>query len=280
MQVGGTQERGASAPEIGTERVGPPFGGSDPLAVGVAHPAARRLQRRAALPAGRAVVGGLLVALAMVAAFVVASGAGDGPTGRVVVVTRPLPIGHQLAADDLHVEPVDVSDALASVTFTDPDDLIGKVTVAPLTTGEIVGRSALVDLGADGAAGHAFSFPVNRERAVNGHLQPGDQIDVLATYGTGSTARTLVVARGVQVLDLESAGNASLGSTGKVVVTVSLADADQVLATAHAAEVAALTLVRSTGTTGDGADSYAPAAPADPGPTSSAGSAGSAGAPS
>ena len=43
--------------------------------------------------------------------------------------------------------------------------------------------------------------------------------------------------RRVQVLDLESTGNASLGSNGKVVVTVSLDDDDQVLATAHAAEV-------------------------------------------
>ncbi len=98
---------------------------------------------------------------------------------------------------------------------------------------------------------------------------------MLATYGTGSAARTLVVARRVQVLDLESAGTASLGSNGKVVVTVSLTDDDQVLATAHAAEVAAITLVRSTGTTDDGADSYAPADPTVPRDT--AGSAGAAG---
>ncbi|MGZ4730485.1 MAG: RcpC/CpaB family pilus assembly protein [Acidimicrobiales bacterium] len=267
MQVGGTQERGAPTRQIGTDLHGPSIGGSDPLAVGVAHPAARRLQRRAALPSGRAVVGGLVVAVAMVAAFLMASGSGDGPRGRVVVVTRPLTIGHQLEADDLRVEPVDVSDALASVTFTNPDDLIGKVTVAPLTTDEVVGSSAIVELGTDGPAGHAFSFPVDRERAVNGHLHPGDQVDVLATYGTGTGARTLVVARRVQVLDLESAGSASLGSNGKVVVTVSLADADQVLATAHAAEVAAITLVRSTGAapssaTGspEPADSYAPGA--------------------
>ena len=79
----------------------------------------------------------------------------------------------------------------------------------------------------------------------------------------------------MQVLDLESAGNASLGSNGKVVVTVSLGDDDQVLATAHAAEVAAITLVRSTGTSDDGADSYAPDDPAAPtaaaGPTATSG---------
>src|SRR6476469_7295888 len=101
MQVGGTQERGSFARQIGTERSGPTSGGSDPLAVGVTHPAARRLQRRAALPSGRAVVGGLVVALAMVAAFLIASGAGDGPRGRVVVVTRSLPIGTRLAPEDL-----------------------------------------------------------------------------------------------------------------------------------------------------------------------------------
>ncbi len=116
-------------------------------------------------------VGGLVVALAMVAAFVVASGAGDGLTGRVVVVTRPLAIGHQLEADDLRVEPVDVSDALASVTFTDPDDLIGKVTVAPLTTDEIVGRSALADLGTEGAGGSRLLLP-GRPRALGQRPPP------------------------------------------------------------------------------------------------------------
>ena len=261
MQVGGRKWRGAPSLQIGTDLAGPTSGGSDPLAVGVTNPAARRLQRRAALPSGRAVVGGLIVAIAMVAAFLISSGAGDGPRGRVVVVTRSLPIGTRLAAEDLRTEPVDVTDALASVTFTNPGDLVGLVTVAPLTTDEIVGRSALVEVGADGPPGHAFSFPVDRERAVNGHLEPGDQVDVLATYGTGAGARTLVVARQVQVLDLESAGSASLGSNGKVVVTVSLGDADQVLATAHAAEVAAITLVRSTGAAADAhpADAYAPA---------------------
>ena len=271
MQFGGTQQLHAPPRQIGADLLGPPSGGSDST-VGATRPAARRLQRRAALPSGRAVVGGLLVAFAMVAAFVVAAGSGGGPRGEVVVATHPIAIGHQLELDDLRVEPVDLSDALASATFTNPGDLIGTVTVAPLTTDEIVGRSAIVELGAKGPAGHAFSFPVDRERAVNGHLEPGDRIDVLATYGSGDSARTLVVARGVQLIGIESAGSATLGSNGKVVVSLSLDHADQVLAAAHAAEVAEVTLVRSTGTDGStdpsddrGPDSYAP-----PDPTTSA----------
>jgi len=263
MQFGGTQQRSASPRQIGADRVGSPSDGSDPTVVGAPPPpAARRLQRRVALPSGRAVVGGLVVALAMVAAFVVAAGAGGGPTGRVVVASRAVPIGHQLELDDLRVEAADLPAAIGSATFTNPGDLIGKVNVAPLTTDEIVGRSVVVDLGTEGPAGRAFSFPVDRERAVNGHLVPGDRIDVLATYGTGDSARTLVVARHVQLLDLETSGSATLGSNGKVVVTLSLDDADQVLAAAHAAEVAEITLVRSTGTTTDddrSASSYAPA---------------------
>jgi Flp pilus assembly protein CpaB len=219
----------------------------------------RRVGRRAALPSGRALVGGLVVAVSMVGAYLVATG-GDAPRGRVVVASRPLPIGHQLGLDDLRVEPVDVPDALASATFANPDDLVGTVTVAPLTADEIVGRSAVVELGPDGPAGRTLSFPVDLERAGNGHLLAGDQVDVLATYGTGTTARTTVVARRVRVLDLERAGSSTLGSNGRVVVTVSLTDGAEVLATAHAAEVAAITLVRSTGTDGsgaaDGPDSY------------------------
>jgi Flp pilus assembly protein CpaB len=130
--------------------------------------------------------------------------------------------------------------------------------------------------GGDGAVGREFSFPVDRERAMNGRLQPGESVDVLVTYGTGDSARTLVVAPGVRLLDVTEAGKATLGSNGKVVVTLLLTDAEQLLQAAHASAVGAVTLVRSTGATpGSPLDTYvtpgAPPRTADTVPTSGAG---------
>jgi Flp pilus assembly protein CpaB len=212
---------------------------------------ATRIGRRPTLPSSRAVVGGLLVAVAMVAVFVLASGAASGPRGRAVVTSHALPLGHRIEAGDLRVEAVDLSDPLAARTFTSTDILIGAVTVAPLGADELIARSAVVDRGQTDPGSHDFSFSVDRERAVNGHLRPGEAVDVLATYGTGDSAHTLVVSRRVRLLDIEEAGKATIGSTGKVVVTLSLSSGDDVLATAHASEVAAITLVRADGADGD-----------------------------
>jgi hypothetical protein len=80
------------------------------------------------------------------------------------------------------------------------------------------------------------------------------------------TARTEVVARGVRLLDLEEAGKSTIGSNGKVVVTLSLTSADDMLRTAHASEVAAITLVRAdAASSAGGPDQYPPAAQAAPG---------------
>ena len=134
-------------------------------------------------------------------------------------------------------------------------DLEGAVALAPLVQGDIVDRSSVSPTGSS-APERALSFAVGRERALDGRLQPGDSVDLLATYGTGETARTLVVARRVRLIDLDDAQR-GLDSTGKIVVTVALVDPDDVLRVAHASQVATVTLVRSSGGSGDsGGDSY------------------------
>ena len=216
-----------------------------------------RIRRRSSLPSSRAVVGGLLIAVAMVAVFLVASGATGGPAQQAVIARRPIAIGHRLTADDLDLAAVEVPDPTRARLFTTLDAAVGAITVAPLDADELIARAAVVATGNDLADTHDFSFPVDRERAVNGHLQPGETLDVLATYGTGDAARTEMVARGVRLLDLEEAGKATIGSNGKVVVTLAMTSADDVLRAAHASEVAAITLVRSDGAPSPGgADRY------------------------
>ncbi|MEI7592191.1 MAG: hypothetical protein WCK41_03110 [Actinomycetes bacterium] len=204
----------------------------------------RHILRRPVLPSSRAIFGGLLVATSIVLVFSLASGATRGPRNHLVVTTRPLAVGHRIELGDVRDAVVDVPDELANRVFVDPASLVGAVTVAPFASDEIVSRSAVVDH-RETIGSYEFSFPVERERAVNGHLQPGEFIDIISTEGTGSTAETKFIAQHVRLLDTEEAGKATIGSTGKVVVTVAFEQNGDVVATAHASQIAAITLVRS-----------------------------------
>jgi Flp pilus assembly protein CpaB len=188
------------------------------------------------------VVGGLLVAIAMLASFALARGGHGGPRGRVVVARHAVALGSRLRREDLAVLAVDLPGRVAATTFTSPDDLEGAVAVAPLAAGDVVERSA-VSIGAGDRSGAQISFPLDRDRALDGALDVGEQLDLLATFGTGDAGRTEVVARAVRLVAVDDDGG-GLEGAGKVVVTVELADRDDVLAVAHAAQVGTVTLVR------------------------------------
>ncbi len=213
----------------------------------------RRVRRARPLPSGRAVGGGLLVALAMLASFGVATSRDRGPAGQAVVVRHALRFGARIGRDDVRTVRVDLPDLVTRRVFADPTEVVGSVALGDLAPGDLVDRSA-VSFDADPPA-RELSFPVDEARALDGRLQPGEAVDVLATYGAGEAARTVVVARQVRLVDVDDSRQ-GLESTGKIVVTIALADPDEVLAATHAGEVGAITLVRATGVSGEGSDSY------------------------
>jgi hypothetical protein len=105
---------------------------------------------------------------------------------------------------------------------------------------------------------HEFSLPVDRDRAMNGRLERGETIDVLATYGSGDLAYTTVVARRARLIDVADTSG-GLGSDGRVVLTISLSSADEVMGAAHAGAAATVTIVRSTRADDQaGPDRYSP----------------------
>jgi Flp pilus assembly protein CpaB len=238
----------------------------------------RRRSRRTPLPSGRAVLGGLLVAVAALGVFAAYAGAQQPPRTTVVVATTSLPAGHRLSPSDLRTVQVDLPAGTASSTYASVDDLVGAVTLAPLDAEELVQRSAVLAADADAPPVHEFSFPLERERAVDGDLRPGERVDLLATYGTGSDAYTVVLARGAVVSAVDDASSGSLTSSGSLVLTLALGSADEVLDVAHASQVASLTVVRATlagdgdatrdRTTAPGADrGVRPSLPGTPAPT-------------
>jgi hypothetical protein len=119
--------------------------------------------------------------------------------------------------------------------------------LAPLGKGELLQRSAVLADASAKSGTLEFSFPIDRDRAMNGELRPGETIDLLATYGTGIDAVTTVLARSALVRQLDKQNDGTMGATGRVVLTIGLATADELLDAVHAAQVAGLTAVRSTG---------------------------------
>ena len=123
--------------------------------------------------------------------------------------------------------------------------MAGAVALAPIGEGELVQRSAVLT-GGPSEPTREFSFPIDRDRALNGDLRSGERVDVLATYGSGTDAATTVLARDANVIRSADAKSGTLGSSGKLIITLALASADQLLDAAHAAQVASITVVRST----------------------------------
>jgi Flp pilus assembly protein CpaB len=231
-------------------------------------PGRPRLPGRRPLPSGRALVGGLLVAVAMLVTYAAATHHDRGPGLTVVVARHQIRPGAHLARGDLVTARVDLPSPMASETYASVGSLEGMVTVAPMEAGDLVERAEVVTTQAT-AEQHELSFPIDRERALDGDLEPGQSVDLLATYGTGPSAQTLVVARGVRLIAVDDDAHQSLEGAGKLVITVAVTSADAALAATHASQVGALTLVEADLGTGsahaaDGATSYSVPS-ADPG---------------
>ena len=148
---------------------------------------------------------------------------------------------------------------------------MAPVALAPIRAGELVQASAVVLPGAgeDGAspAAREFSFAVDRTRALNGTLNRGERVDLLATYGSGEAARTHVMVRDALVVEIDNESDDTIGAAATITMSLALPTADDVLEAAHATQVGAITVVRTTKAADDGAGatSYAtPSSESDP----------------
>lgn len=131
-----------------------------------------------------------------------------GPSVPVAVALRDLARGEVLAPGLLRV--VEVPQRFAPPgAVADPDEVAGRVLLAPLAAGEPLTESRIAEPRAGPVA--ALVDPGLRAVAVAvdvppGTVRPGDLIDVLATFG-GPEPHVETAAAGVEVLAvLRSAG--------------------------------------------------------------------------
>lgn len=209
----------------------------------------RRIARRRTLPGGRAVLGALLVALAVVGVVGAHLAATATPRDRYLVAASDLPAGTLLGdaaavsnsfrqvAVDL---PVEV--AAGAVHVDEASSLVGRRLLAALASGDLLLASGVADVGADpGTSTFAFALPI--DTAVGGTLTAGDRIDVLATSGTGTDATTAFVVRAAPLTAVTTTGGGLGGEN--VRLTVELARQTDVQALAHALATAEVVVVRS-----------------------------------
>lgn len=203
----------------------------------------RPLRRRRALPGGRAVLGGLLVAASAVGLFAAYAQASARNRTEYVVVRHAVAPGTRLSPGDLSLSAMDLPPELRTRAFRNVSEVAGTTLVSPLGAGELVQASAVVATRPGGAA-RVLSFPV--ERSGLGSLEAGERVDVLATFGTGVDAYTTVVLSQAPIVAVDRSKSA-LGDTGSVVLTVGVDDPADEVALAHAVQLAKLTVVAATG---------------------------------
>lgn len=216
----------------------------------------RRVQRRIGLPSGRAVIGGLLMALAAVGTFLAYANANADHTVDVLIAARDLRAGEVVTAADVELVAVELPGSVRGL-FGAVDAAVGRQIIAPVDEGEFLLASATVaPTSGDETFEVAIALPGHR---AAGRLRPGDRVDVFSTWSGDVTELIAVDAR---VLELRGS-NGGLSGGESVVVRLALADFAQVEALVHAQAAGDITMIRTTiGTdAGDVGREYRPLTP-------------------
>ena len=191
----------------------------------------------------RTILGLVLVAVAVVTGWTVLER--GKATFPVWAVARDLPAGAVLSADSLRIEHVNLSPRLAGSYVSSSTSLEGMTVTRAVAAGELVPVAWLAE--AEGSTSRAVTIPIEPEHAVGGSLRPGQFVDVYATFDAGEAhARTVVLLRDAEVMDLVTAGGLVMGDKAVIGLTVAVApqDAQRV---AFASRTAQLDVVRVDG---------------------------------
>lgn len=201
-------------------------------------PSAGRVERRLGLPSGRAVVGGLLMALAAIGTFLAYTGAETDAGIDVLVATRALSPGQTIEAGDVEMVSVVLPDGVRGL-FGAVDAAVGRDVLAPIGAGEFIQASATVPA-RDGEEALEVAIALPVQRAVGG-LRAGERVDVFSTWTSDVTELIAVDARVLEV----GGSSDDLLSGEQVVVRLGVHDFEQIEALVHAQAAGDITMVRA-----------------------------------
>jgi pilus assembly protein CpaB len=109
-----------------------------------------------------------------------------------------------VSPDDL--EPVEIPQRWVSdEAVRELGDLVGMVTAAPLSKGTLLQTSSLIPQPTLEAGQREIAILVDAETGVAGKVEPGDRVDVWATFDesvTGTGPRTKLIAQNLLVINV------------------------------------------------------------------------------
>lgn len=261
--LGHAQPVNGGTPGSGTLSIStmPKFGANGASREGAgAEPEQLVIRPRRGLPGSRSVVGGLLVAAAGLLTWWAAVGDGDPPPQKYLVAARPIGPGERITEEHLAFMPVDLGPDLRRSAFSSPDSLVDATAAGPIGAGELIQAGAVTPAESP-TSERELTFPVSVTWAAGGHLEPGDRMDLYATYGDGGSSRTRRVLTDVKVRRIETAAGDRFGDSGRQTITIGLERDVPVAMVVNAVQSADLTIARVTGRAaaapdGDGHDRY------------------------
>ncbi len=220
------------------------------------HENAGKIRPRRVWPGMRALLGGVLITLAVAGLWWSYTLSTATPSTQYIVAVSDITPGTVITSDHVGLQAIDLPTGVVTQVFDSSDDVevLGSIAINFVSAGELVSvsdvRPAFTSDGANGtavagvASRYELSFEIELARALNGLLQPGELVDIIATNGTGASAATRRITTDAQVLSLAEIGEGGLGF-GTVAVTLALASDKAVLEIVAAADQGVVTLVRA-----------------------------------
>ena len=213
-----------------------------------------------ALPNARAIVGALLCVSAALVAWYAATGRADDPTRPLVVASRDISAGMLMSAEDLRIDDVVITPEFRVRTFGNPTQVVGRVALGPIASGDPILQSA-TDGGDALARKRQFALSLPVAAAVGGSLRSGDTVDVLATVERDGTDVTLTLARSILISRVTGSDPNVMSPSGDRLITFSVPAELDIEALVNAATTGKVHLVRTTGTSSATSMPAAPGAP-------------------
>ena len=203
----------------GSSRLDNRTGGADASEASVEARPSRSIGRQVALPSGRAVVGALLVTVAVVGLFASYRQSQEDTGSPYVVVATTVRADEVIEDADLAIRTLDIGELLQR-TLTSKSQAIGAVAVQTLLPGQLLQHANILAPGTAASAtdqlqSFEVSFALDRPRALNGDLVPGEVVDVLATIDHAGESCSTVVAPKARIVGLGAARTKS-SPTGTV----------------------------------------------------------------
>lgn len=206
-------------------------------------PQARRVARPSWINA-RTALGVILFGVALLTGTRVLQGA--RATVPMWTAARDIPANSPLQEADLGRAEVRIPPELMSRYVSAEADVTGSVLTRAVRAGELIPAEWISEEAA-ALAGRSMTIPITPEHALGAGLRPGDHIDVLATFDAGDVrARTVVVARGVEVLNTVSAGGLVVDEQSVIGISVAVSP-EEASSIAFAIRTAEVDIIRVDG---------------------------------